>query len=93
MTGISRPRIRRSNIVIAEPMPGEQDLRDEFLRELRDGRLEGLIRRVLDIPDALGLLAPNTKVTIAGKVSLSKAFDKTARIFELAGAKGKLKRE
>ncbi len=49
------------------------------------------VRRVLDIPDALGLLAPNTKVTITGKVS--KAFDKTARIFELAGAKGKLKRE
>ena len=51
------------------------------------------VRRVLDIPDAIGLLAPDTKVLIVGKVSLSKAFDKTARIFELAGAKGKLKRE
>ncbi len=51
------------------------------------------VRRVLDIPEALGLLVPDTKVTITGKVSLSKAFDKTARIFELAGAKGKLKRE
>jgi hypothetical protein len=46
----ARPPIRRSNIVIAEPMPGEQDLRDEFLRELKEDRLEGLMRRALDIP-------------------------------------------
>lgn len=46
----ARSRIRRSNIVIAEPMPGEQDLRDEFLRELNEDRLEGLMRRALDIP-------------------------------------------
>jgi hypothetical protein len=46
----ARPLIRRSNIVIAEPMPGEQDLRDEFLRELTADRLEGLMRRALDIP-------------------------------------------
>lgn len=45
----ARPLIRRSNIVIAEPMPGEKDLRDEFLRELREDRLEGLMRRALDI--------------------------------------------
>lgn len=46
----ARPLIRRSNIVIAEPMPGEQDLRDEFLREVKEDRLEGLMRRALDIP-------------------------------------------
>lgn len=46
----ARPLIRRSNIVIAEPMPGEQDMRDEFLRELKEDRLEGLMRRALDIP-------------------------------------------
>ena len=46
----ARPLIRRSNIVIAEPMPGEQDLRDEFLRELKEDRLEQLMRRALDIP-------------------------------------------
>lgn len=46
----ARPLIRRSNIVIAEPMPGEKDLRDEFLRELKEDRLEGLMRRALDIP-------------------------------------------
>jgi len=30
-----RPRIRRSNIVTAEPMPGEEDMRREFIEALR----------------------------------------------------------
>ncbi len=45
-----RPRIRRSNIVCAEPMPGEQALLEEFLKSLRADRLESLIRRVLNVP-------------------------------------------
>ena len=47
----TRPLIRRSSIVIAEPMPGERDLRDGFLRELKEDRLEGLMRRAFDISD------------------------------------------
>jgi hypothetical protein len=46
-----RPAIRRANIVIAEPMPGEKDLFAEFLRRLKEDRLEGLLRRALNIPD------------------------------------------
>ncbi len=45
-----RPRIQRSNIVCAEPMPGDKALLEEFLAGLRADRLEGLIRRVLDVP-------------------------------------------
>ncbi|RYG95507.1 MAG: hypothetical protein EON58_14010, partial [Alphaproteobacteria bacterium] len=45
----ARPLIRRSNIVIAEPMPGEEHLRDEFLRELKEDRLEGLMRRAMGL--------------------------------------------
>lgn len=45
-----RPRIQRSNIVCAEPMPGEAALLEEFLASLRADRLEGLIRRVLHVP-------------------------------------------
>jgi hypothetical protein len=45
-----RPLIAKTNVVIAEPMPGEQDLLEEFLRELREDRLEGLIREALAIP-------------------------------------------
>ena len=45
-----RPMIKRANIVIAEPMPGEKDLLQGFLAELKEDRLEDLIRRALDIP-------------------------------------------
>ncbi len=45
-----RPAIRKTNIVVAEPMPGEEDMLEEFLRDLREDRLEGLIRRALEIP-------------------------------------------
>jgi hypothetical protein len=45
-----RPVIRRANVVIAEPMPGEKELLAEFLRGLKEDRLEGLLRRALDIP-------------------------------------------
>jgi hypothetical protein len=48
----ARLAIRRSHIIIAEPMPGEADLREEFLRELTEDRLAGLLRRALDIPPA-----------------------------------------
>ena len=51
------------------------------------------VRKVLDIPEALGLLATDVKVTLSGKSAASKAFDKTEAIFKLAGAKEKLKRE
>jgi hypothetical protein len=47
---LERPAIRRANIVIAEPMPGERDLLEDFLRGLKEDRLEGLLRRALNIP-------------------------------------------
>lgn len=46
-----RPLIRRSNIVCAEPMPGDRALLEEFLAELREERLESLIRRVIAVPE------------------------------------------
>jgi hypothetical protein len=46
-----RPKITRSNIVCAEPMPGEPGLLDEFLKTLHEDRLERLIRRVLNVPE------------------------------------------
>ena len=45
-----RPVIRRANIVVAESMPGEKELFAEFLRGLKEDRLEGLLRRALNIP-------------------------------------------
>jgi hypothetical protein len=43
-----RPKITRSNIVCAEPMPGEQELLDEFAAELQPKVLGQLVRVVFD---------------------------------------------
>jgi hypothetical protein len=48
------------------------------------------VLRVLDIPEALGLLAP-TPLTIVG--GNDPAFDRTAEIYRLAGAADKLTRK
>lgn len=48
------------------------------------------VLRVLDIPEALGLLAPTPLTIIGGQ---DAAFDRTAEIYRLAGAEGKLTRK
>jgi hypothetical protein len=55
----------------------------------RDGPIFLNVLRVLDIPDALGLLAPRPLTLVNAK---DKAFDRTAEIYKLAGAEGKLQR-
>jgi hypothetical protein len=45
-----RPKITRSNIVCAEPMPGEKNLLDAFLKTLREDKLEALLRRAMQVP-------------------------------------------
>jgi len=49
------------------------------------------IDRVIDLPTALGLLAPDVKLTLIN--AKDKAFDKTAAIYKLAGAEGKFERK
>jgi hypothetical protein len=48
------------------------------------------VLRVLDIPEALGLLAPTPLTIIGGK---DAAFDRTEEIYKLAGAADKLTRK
>jgi hypothetical protein len=48
------------------------------------------VMRVLDIPEALGLLAPTPLTIIGGK---DAAFDRTEAIYKLAGAEDKLTRK
>ena len=43
-----RPRITRSNIITAEPMPGDRRLLEEFTRDLRPRILADLVRVVFD---------------------------------------------
>ncbi len=49
------------------------------------------VLRVLDVPEALGLLAPRVKLTLIN--AKNKAFDRTAEIYRLAGAGKKFKRK
>ncbi len=54
-----RPLIRRSNLVIAEPMPGELDLRTEFLARLVDPVLAAHFEKLVDqmrLAGEMGLL-------------------------------------
>src|SRR5262249_37892672 len=49
------------------------------------------VLRVLDIPEALGLLAPHVKLTLIN--ARDPAFDRTEAIYKLAGAADKLVRK
>ncbi len=77
--------IKRANIVVAEPMPGEKDLLQAFLAELKEDSLEDLIRRALQIP-------ANRKVraTKAMAESLAELVDTVWEGMKLAGEMGTL---
>jgi hypothetical protein len=80
-----RPRITKSNVVCAEPMPGEQEMLDEFLKTLKQDRLEALIRRVMQVPEGTRVRATQSMVeSLAELVRL--VWDK----MQLAGEAGSL---
>lgn len=80
-----RPIITRANIVIAEPMPGEKDLLKEFLAELKEDKLEALIRRALDVPDDKRVRATNAMAD-----SLAELVETVWDGMKLAGEMGTL---
>ena len=80
-----RPIIKRANIVIAEPMPGEKDLLKEFLAELKEDKLEGLIRRALDVP-----AEKRVRATKAMADSLAELVETVWDGMKLAGEMGTL---
>jgi hypothetical protein len=57
----------------------------------KDGPIFLNVLRVLDIPDALGLLAPDVSLTLIG--AKDKAFDRTEQLYKLAGAEKKFHRK
>jgi hypothetical protein len=57
----------------------------------KDGPIFLNVLRVLDIPDALGLLAPDVKLTLVN--AKDPAFDRTAAIYRRAGAAAKFQRK
>lgn len=48
LKAVKRPQITKSNLVTAEPMPGEEDLRREFIADLRPRVLGRLVDAVFD---------------------------------------------
>ena len=80
-----RPVIRKSNIVCAEPMPGDKAQIDEFLKGLREERLETLIRRVLDVPENQRVRATPTMAD-----ALCELVSTVWHEMELAGEAGSL---
>jgi cephalosporin-C deacetylase-like acetyl esterase len=56
----------------------------------KDGPVFLNVLRVLDVPDALGMLAPRKLTLVNAK---DKAFDKTAAIYKIAGAADKFERK
>jgi dienelactone hydrolase len=57
----------------------------------RDGPHFLNVLRVLDVPEAIGLLAPGVKLTLIG--AKDPAFDRTAALYKLAGAEAKFERK
>ena len=80
-----RPPILKANVVCAEPMPGEKELLDEFLKTLRDDQLEALIRQVMQVPDGT-----RVRATKAMADSLSDLVRSVWEKMQLAGEAGSL---
>jgi hypothetical protein len=80
-----RPQIRKSNIVCAEPMPGDRAMLEEFLTTLDQGHLERLLRRALNLPPGKRL-----RVTPAMAGALADLVRVIWDEMELAGEAGSL---
>jgi len=81
----NRPQIRKSNIVCAEPMPGNRDMLDDFLATLDEARLEALLRDAVFLPATRSL-----RVTKAMADALVDLVRKVWEEMELAGEAGSL---
>jgi len=85
-----RPRIRQSGIVCAEPMPGEQDLLDEYVQELEEEGSEGkllsdLVETVWDRMQIAGEAGPLLKI----EREIEEILEEARRRFEKLRREGK----
>ena len=86
-----RPAILKANVVCAEPMPGEKELLDEFLKTLRDDHLETLIRQVMQVPDGTRVRA--TKAMADSLADLVRSVWDKMRLAGEAGSLLKIEEE
>lgn len=82
-----RPQIQKSNVVCAEPMPGDKQMLEEFLATLRGDRLEALMRKAWRV-------SPGQTVRTTPQMAdaLTKWVRTVWREMELAGEAGSLLR-
>jgi hypothetical protein len=80
-----RPQIRKSNIVCAEPMPGDRQMLEEFLATLSEDKLEALMRRTWQAP-----AGQKIRVTKQMAQALAKLVRTVWQEMELAGEAGSL---
>lgn len=69
-----RPKITKSNIVCAEPMPGEREMLGEFLQDLRPVVLRELVQLIFDKMSLAGEAGPLLKIEeeIRGAIAEAK---------------------
>jgi hypothetical protein len=68
-----RPRVHRTHIVVAEPMPGDAALVDEFAARLNPPLLRDLFKKMVDESRLAGELGPLLRVEDAIAVELHRA--------------------
>ncbi len=74
-----RPRIERSNVVCAEPMPGEKDLLREFTAGLRPAVLGQLVEQIFEKMELAGEAGSLLKI----EEEIAGAVEKARQAFEL----------
>ncbi|MFH1025195.1 MAG: SAM-dependent methyltransferase, partial [Nitrospirota bacterium] len=68
-----RPRITKSNIVCAEPMPGEKEMLEEFISKLKPAVLGELVREVWNKMQLAGEAGSLLKIEEELKTAIEKA--------------------
>lgn len=80
-----RPQIHRSNVVCAEPMPGDRQMLEEFLTTLRGEGLEALMRKAWHVP-----ADQKVRATMQMADALAKLVRTVWQEMELTGEAGSL---
>lgn len=62
LEGASRPQITRSNIVTAEPMPGEEDILEEFCSGIRLKTVANIVREIFERMKRAGVAGSLLKI-------------------------------
>ncbi len=75
-----RPAITKTNIVVAEPMPGAEELREEFIASL-DNQLGQLVERVFEKMELAGEAGPLLKIEDEIQSAIRDIYGETGDLF------------